>query len=252
MRLTGKTAIVTGGGSGFGEGIAKTFAREGANIVVNDLNGPAAERVASEIAIAGSKAIAVFGNVAQRDDWRTLREAALADFGSVQIVVNNAGTTHRNKPVLEVTEAEFDRVYAVNVKSIYWSVQEFVPYFREQGGGSFINIASTAGVRPRPGLVWYNGSKGAVIVASKSLAVELGPERIRVNCVNPVIGETALLSEFMGVEDTPQNRQKFLAGIPLGRFSTPQDIANAALYLASDEAEFITGVCLEVDGGRCV
>ncbi|MBC8739932.1 SDR family oxidoreductase [Paraburkholderia sp. UCT31] len=252
MRLTGKTAIVTGGGSGFGEGIAKTFAREGANVVVNDLNGPAAERVASEIAIAGGKAIAVPGNVARRDDWRTLREAALEDFGSVQIVVNNAGTTHRNKPVLEVTEAEFDRVYAVNVKSIYWSVQEFVPYFREQGGGSFINIASTAGVRPRPGLVWYNGSKGAVIVASKSLAVELGPERIRVNCVNPVIGETALLSEFMGVEDTPQNRQKFLAGIPLGRFSTPQDIANAALYLASDEAEFITGVCLEVDGGRCV
>ncbi|MBB5456540.1 SDR family oxidoreductase [Paraburkholderia sp. Cpub6] len=252
MRLTGKTAIVTGGGSGFGEGIAKTFAREGANVVVNDLNGPAAERVASEIAIAGGKAIAVPGNVAQRDDWRTLREAALEDFGSVQIVVNNAGTTHRNKPVLEVTEAEFDRVYAVNVKSIYWSVQEFVPYFREQGGGSFINIASTAGVRPRPGLVWYNGSKGAVIVASKSLAVELGPDRIRVNCVNPVIGETALLSEFMGVEDTPQNRQKFLAGIPLGRFSTPQDIANAALYLASDEAEFITGVCLEVDGGRCV
>ncbi|MGF6807725.1 3-oxoacyl-[acyl-carrier protein] reductase [Paraburkholderia sp. Clong3] len=252
MRLTGKTAIVTGGGSGFGEGIAKTFAREGANVVVNDLNGPAAERVASEIAIAGGKAIAVPGNVAQRDDWRTLREAALEDFGSVQIVVNNAGTTHRNKPVLEVTEAEFDRVYAVNVKSIYWSVQEFVPYFRKQGGGSFINIASTAGVRPRPGLVWYNGSKGAVIVASKSLAVELGPERIRVNCVNPVIGETALLSEFMGVEDTPQNRQKFLAGIPLGRFSTPQDIANAALYLASDEAEFITGVCLEVDGGRCV
>ncbi|NUY29888.1 SDR family oxidoreductase [Paraburkholderia sp. JPY303] len=252
MRLTGKTAIVTGGGSGFGEGIAKTFAREGAHVVVNDLNGPAAERVASEIAIAGGKAIAVPGNVAQRDDWRTLREAALEDFGSVQIVVNNAGTTHRNKPVLEVTEAEFDRVYAVNVKSIYWSVQEFVPYFREQGGGSFINIASTAGVRPRPGLVWYNGSKGAVIIASKSLAVELGPERIRVNCVNPVIGETALLSEFMGVEDTPQNRQKFLAGIPLGRFSTPQDIANAALYLASDEAEFITGVCLEVDGGRCV
>ncbi|CAH2914759.1 MAG: 4-(hydroxymethyl)benzenesulfonate dehydrogenase (EC [uncultured Paraburkholderia sp.] len=238
MRLTGKTAIVTGGGSGFGEGIAKTYAREGANVVVNDLNGPAAERVASEIALAGGKAIAVAGNVAQREDWQKLREAALEDFGSVQIVVNNAGTTHRNKPVLEVTEAEFDRVYAVNVKSIYWSVQEFVPYFREQGGGSFINIASTAGVRPRPGLVWYNGSKGAVIIASKSLAVELGPDRIRVNCVNPVIGETALLSEFMGVEDTPENRKRFLAGIPLGRFSTPQDIASAALYLASDEAEF--------------
>jgi 3-oxoacyl-[acyl-carrier protein] reductase len=252
MRLTGKTAIVTGGGSGFGEGIAKTYAREGANVVVNDLNGASAERVASEIAIAGGKAIAVAGDVTKAADWSALRAAAIEDFGSVQIVVNNAGTTHRNKPVMQVTEAEFDRVYAVNVKSIFWSVQEFVPYFREQGGGVFVNIASTAGVRPRPGLVWYNGSKGAVIVASKALAVELGPERIRVNCVNPVMGETALLTEFMGVEDTPENRKKFLAGIPLGRLSTPQDIANAALYLASDEAEFITGVCLEVDGGRCV
>lgn len=252
MRLTGKTAIVTGGGSGFGEGIAKTYAREGANVVVNDLNGAAAERVASEIALAGGKAIAVAGDVTRASDWHALRAAAIEDFGSVQIVVNNAGTTHRNKPVLNVTEDEFDRVYAVNVKSIYWSVNEFVPYFREQGGGVFVNIASTAGVRPRPGLVWYNGSKGAVIVASKALAVELGPDRIRVNCVNPVIGETGLLTEFMGVDDTPENRQKFLAGIPLGRFSTPQDIANAALYLASDEAEFITGVCLEVDGGRCV
>jgi len=252
MRLTGKTAIVTGGGSGFGEGIARTFAREGANVVVNDLNGAAAERVASEIALAGGRAIAVAGDVARLADWQTLREAALEDFKSVQIVVNNAGTTHRNKPVLDVTEAEFDRVHAVNVKSIFWSVQAFVPYFRQQGGGVFVNIASTAGVRPRPGLVWYNGSKGAVIVASKSLAAELGSDRIRVNCVNPVISETALLSEFMGMEDTPANRQRFLAGIPLGRFSTPQDVANAALFLASDEAEFITGVCLEVDGGRCV
>ena len=140
------------------------------------------------------------------------------DFGSVHIVVNNAGTTHRNKPVMEVTEAEFDRVYAVNVKSIYLSVAHFVPYFREHGGGVFINIASTAGVRPRPGLIWYNGSKGAVIIASKALAVELGPDRIRVNCINPVMGETGLLSEFMGMEDTPENRQKFLATIPLGRF----------------------------------
>lgn len=252
MRLQGKTAVVTGAGSGFGEGIAKTFAREGANVVVNDLNGAAAERVASEIALAGGRAIAVTGDVTRIDDWHALRQAALDDFGSVQVVVNNAGTTHRNKPVMEVTEAEFDRVYAVNVKSIYWSVQAFVPYFREQGGGVFVNIASTAGVRPRPGLVWYNGSKGAVIVASRALAAELGPDRIRVNCVNPVIGETALLSEFMGCEDTPENRKKFLAGIPLGRFSTPQDVANAALYLASDDAAFITGVSLEVDGGRCV
>ncbi|MEQ5841528.1 SDR family oxidoreductase [Paraburkholderia acidicola] len=252
MRLTGKTALITGGGSGFGEGIAKTYAREGANVVVNDLNGAAAERVASEIALAGGKAIAVTGDVTRAADWQHLRDAALEDFGSVQIVVNNAGITHRNKPVLDISESEFDRVLAVNLKSFYWSVQTFVPYFRAQGGGVFVNIASTAGVRPRPGLVWYNGSKGAVIIASKTLAVELGPDRIRVNCVNPVIGETALTSEFMGVEDTPENRKRFLAGIPLGRFSTPQDIANACLYLASDEAEFITGVCLEVDGGRCV
>ncbi|MGV2289604.1 SDR family oxidoreductase [Trinickia sp. YCB016] len=252
MRLKGKTAVVTGGGSGFGEGIAKTYAREGANVVVNDLNGAAAERVASEIALAGGKAIAFAGDIAKESDWHALRVAAIEDFGSVQIVVNNAGVTHRNKPVLEVTESEFDRVYAVNVKGLYWSVREFVPYFRERGGGVFVNIASTAGVRPRPGLVWYNGSKGAMIIASKALAAELGPDRIRVNCVNPVIGETGLMTEFMGMEDTPENRQRFLAGIPLGRFSTPQDIANAALYLASDEAEFVTGVCLEVDGGRCV
>ncbi|QYD67709.1 SDR family oxidoreductase [Paraburkholderia edwinii] len=252
MRLTGKTALVTGGGSGFGEGIAKTYAREGANVVVNDINGAAAERVASEIALAGGKAIAVTGDITRAEDWQQLRRAALEDFGSVEIVVNNAGTTHRNKPVLDVSEAEFDRVYAVNVKGIYWSVREFVPYFRERGGGVFVNIASTAGVRPRPGLVWYNGSKGAVIVASKSLAVELGADRIRVNCVNPVIGETALLPEFMGMEDTPENRRKFLATIPLGRFSTPQDIANACVFLASDDAAFVTGVCLEVDGGRCV
>ncbi|WP_323123086.1 SDR family oxidoreductase [Burkholderia alba] len=252
MRLSGKTAIVTGGGSGFGEGIAKTYAREGANVVVNDLNGAAAERVASEIALAGGRAIAVQGDVSKGDDWRALLAAALDDFGTVQIIVNNAGTTHRNKPVLDVTEAEYDRVYAVNMKSLFWSVQTLVPYFRGQGGGVFVNIASTAGVRPRPGLVWYNSTKGAMITASKTLAAELGAERIRVNCINPVLGETALMTEFMGVADTPDNRRRFLATIPLGRLSTPQDIANAALYLASDEAEFITGVCLEVDGGRCI
>lgn len=252
MRLTGKTAVVTGAGSGFGEGIAKTYAREGANVVVNDLNADAAERVASEIALAGGKAIAVPGDVTLAADWHTLREAALEDFGSVQIVVNNAGTTHRNKPVLDVTEAEFDRVFAVNVKGFYWSVQAFVPYFRTQRGGVFVNIASTAAVRPRPGLVWYNASKGAMVVASKALAAELGPDQIRVNCVNPVIGDTGLTTEFMGVDNTPENRQRFIAGIPLGRFSTAQDVANACLYLASDDASFVTGVCIEVDGGRCV
>ncbi|WP_186062377.1 SDR family oxidoreductase [Burkholderia gladioli] len=252
MRLAGKTAIVTGGGSGFGEGIAKTYAREGANVVVKDLNGAAAERVASEIAVAGGKAIAVPGDVSRGEDWRALLAATLEDFRQVHILVNNAGTTHRNKPVLEVSEAEYDRVYAVNMKSLFWSVQTLVPYFRQAGGGVFVNIASTAGIRPRPGLVWYNSTKGAMITASKALAAELGADRIRVNCINPVLGETGLMTEFMGVEDTPENRQRFLATIPLGRLSTPQDIANAALYLASDEAEFITGTCLEVDGGRCI
>lgn len=252
MRLAGKTAIVTGAGSGFGEGIATTFAREGANVVVNDLNREGGQRVADAINAAGGKAAFVYGDVSQSADTQGLLDAALSHFGRLDIVVNNAGTTHRNKPLLEITEAEFDRVYAVNVKSIFWSARHMVPYFRQQGGGCIINVASTAGVRPRPGLVWYNGSKGAVIIASKAMAAELGPDQIRVNCVNPVIGETGLMTEFMGMPDTPENRKKFLAGIPLGRFSKPQDIANACLYLASDDAEFITGVCLEVDGGRCI
>jgi 3-oxoacyl-[acyl-carrier protein] reductase len=252
MRLRGKTAIVTGGGSGFGEGIAKTYAREGANVVVNDLNGAAAERVASEIALAGGKAIAVAGDVTRSDDWTRLREAALEDFGSVQVVVNNAGTTHRNKPILDVSEAEFDRVYAVNVKSLYWSVQRSCRTSASKAAACSSTSPRRRACGPGRGLSGTTAARRAVIIASKSLAVELGPDRIRVNCVNPVMGETGLLSEFMGVEDTPENRQRFLAGIPLGRLSTPQDIANACLYLASDEAEFITGTCLEVDGGRCV
>ena len=251
-RLAGKVAVVTGGGSGFGEGIAHTFAREGAAVMVADLNLDAAERVAAAIRDAGGKAGAVRADVSQGDDVAAMRDATLAAFGDVHCVVNNAGTTHRNKPILEVTEQEFDRVYAVNVKSIYWSAHHFIPHFRRRGGGNFVNIASTAGIRPRPGLVWYNGSKGAVIVASKAMAAELGPDNIRVNCVNPVIGATGLLEQFMGLPDTPENRAKFLATIPMGRMSTPQDVANACLYLASDEASFITGTCIEVDGGRCV
>ncbi|CAM3164411.1 SDR family oxidoreductase [Cupriavidus taiwanensis] len=252
MRLANKVAIVTGGGSGFGEGIAHTFAREGANVVVADLREDAAERVAAAIRDAGGRARAVRADVSREADTEAMRDAALSVFGDVNIVVNNAGTTHRNKPILEITEDEFDRVYAVNVKSIYWSARAFIPHFRQRGGGVFVNIASTAGIRPRPGLVWYNGSKGAVITASKAMAAELGPDNIRVNCVNPVIGATALLEEFMGMPDTPENRARFLATIPMGRMSTPQDVANACLYLASDEAAFITGTCIEVDGGRCV
>ena len=252
MRLKNKVAIVTGGGSGFGEGIARTFAREGAKVAVADINRAAASRVADAIVASGGKAVAVLTDVSNDADVARLLPATLDAFGDAHIVVNNAGTTHRNRPMLEVDEDEFDRVYAVNVKSIFLTARHFVPHFRKHGGGVFVNIASTAGVRPRPGLTWYNGSKGAVIVTSRSMAAELGPDNIRVNCVNPVIGATGLLTEFMGMEDTPENRKRFLATIPMGRFSTPDDVANACLYLASDEAQFITGVCLEVDGGRCV
>jgi 3-oxoacyl-[acyl-carrier protein] reductase len=251
-RLAGKVALVTGAASGFGEGIARRFAQEGCAVLVSDIAREAGERVVAAIRADGGQATFAHGDVSKSDDVKHLLDAALRAFGSLQIVVNNAGTTHRNQPLLSVSEAEFERVYAVNVKSIYLTAIHIVPYFRSQGGGCFINIASTAGIRPRPGLTWYNGSKGAVIVTSKSMAAELGADRIRVNCVNPVIGATGLVTEFMGMPDTPENRKKFLATIPLGRFSTPADVANACLYLASDEAEFITGACIEVDGGRCV
>jgi 3-oxoacyl-[acyl-carrier protein] reductase len=249
MRLQDKIAIVTGAGSGFGEGIAQRFAQEGCKLIVNDINVEGGERVAREI---GAQARFHQADVSKDADWAGLLRFAQQSFGGLHIVVNNAGTTHRNQPMLNVTEEQFDRIYAVNVKSLFHSAKHCVPHFRRQGGGVFITIASTAGIRPRPGLTWYNGSKGAAIMTSRSMAVELAPDRIRVNIINPVAGETALLAEFMGGQDTPEIRAKFIATIPLGRLSRPLDVANAALYLASDEAEFITGVCLEVDGGRCV
>lgn len=253
MRLEGKVAIVTGAGSGFGEGIAKRFAAEGARVVVNDVDGKAAGRVAGEIVGAGGAAMPYRADVASSADWAAMVAAALQGYGRIDTVVNNAGWTHRNKPFLDVTEAEFDKVYAINVKSIYLAGQHVIPVFRKQGGGSFVNIASTAGIRPRPGLTVYNSSKGAVITMSKSMAAELGPDRIRVNCINPVFSDTTALSaEFAGGALTPEVKARFLATIPLGRFSTPLDIANAALFLASDDAAFVTGACLEVDGGRCV
>jgi 3-oxoacyl-[acyl-carrier protein] reductase len=244
MRLKGKVALVTGAGSGFGAGIAKRFAEEGAAVVVNDISSNG-EKIARQI---GGRFVQ--GDVTKGADWaRLVREAG----PELAIVVNNAGWTHRNKPYLEVSEEEFDKVYAVNVKSIYLSAMHAVPVFRKRGGGCLVNIASTAGLRPRPGLTVYNSSKGAVILMSKSMAAEFGPDKIRVNCVNPVFSpETGLSAEFAGGAVSEEMKKKFMATIPLGRFSTPLDVANACLYLASDEAAMISGVCIEVDGARCV
>lgn len=247
MRLEGKVAIITGGAQGFGAGIAQVYAREGAKVVVTDIN---AEGAAAMAASLPGGAIGVGGDVSKLADAKAIVAATLKAFGKLDIIVNNAGTSHRNKPMIEVTEAEFDRVFAVNVKSIYNFAVAGVPHM-QANGGAIINIGSTAGIRPRPGLTWYNASKGAVNLVSKSMAVELAPYKIRVNAIAPVAGETPLLATFMG-EDTPEIRAKFIASIPLGRFSTPRDIANAALFLASDEAAMTTGSVLEVDGGRCV
>lgn len=242
MRLQDKIAVVTGAGAGFGAGIARRFAAEGARVVVADINGDAAKAVAEEIGGLG-----VACNVADRTAVEALRDQA----GAVDIVVNNAGVTHLPMATEEVSEADFDRIVAVNMKAIYLTTQAFVPGFKARKSGVILNIASTAGVSPRPRLSWYNASKGWVITATKALAVELAPAGIRVNALNPVAGETPLLKSFMG-EDTPEIRAKFLSTIPLGRFSTAEDMGNAALFLCSDEASMITGVAMEVDGGRCI
>src|ERR1700728_3876783 len=248
MRLKDKAALVTGAGQGFGYGIAEAFVREGARVACLDVKGEVAEAAAKRL---GPSAMALKGDVSNRADVERAARAAIDALGRIDIVVNNAGTTHRNKPLMEVTDAEFDRVFAVNVKSILLTAQAFVPHMRAHGGGVFINVGSTAALRPRPGLTVYNASKGAVHVMTKSLAVELAPDKIRVCALAPVAGETPLLAMFMG-EDTPEKRAAFKATVPLGRFSKPEDIGLAALYLASDEANFLTGVVLEVDGGRCI
>ena len=248
-RLEGKVAIVTGAGGGFGEGIAKLFAQEGARVGVLDLRGDAAGKVAAEI---GENAVALTADVTSREQMEKAVQTVADRFGVPDIFVNNAGWTHRNKPMLEVTEEEFDRVYAINVKSIYIMSNIIVPMMRRKGGGSIVNIGSVAGIRPRPGLTWYNSTKGAVNILSQSMAAELAPDNIRVNAICPVMGETGLLEAFMGVPDTPENRARFVATIPMGRMSRPEDIARATLYLASDDAEFITRVLLPVDGGRTI
>ena len=253
QRVKNKSVIVTGSGGGIGEGIAKRLAEQGAQVIVNDIDPLRGEQVAAAIRSDGGLASFFAADVTRSDQVAALVAAAVERHGRLDVMVNNAGWTHRNRPALEVSEDQFDKCYAVNVKSIYLATIHATPVFRAQGGGSFINIASTAGIRPRPGLTWYNGSKGAVITTSKSLAAELGPENIRVNCINPVFNpDTGLAAEFAGGPLTEERREKFRASIPLGRFSTALDVANAVLYLASDEASFISGVCLEVDGARCV
>lgn len=246
MRLEGKRAVVTGAGSGFGAEIALRFVAEGARVVVADINAEAAAAVAAD---CGGVAQAV--DVARGDQVAALAQAAHDALGGVDILVNNAGITHLPAPLEEVSEADFDRVLAVNCKSVYLTARAFVPAMKAAGTGAILNIASTAGVSPRPRLNWYNASKGWMITATRAMAVELAPAGVRVNAVNPVAGETPLLRSFMG-EDTPEMRAKFLATIPLGRFSTPADIAAASVFLCSDEASMITGVAMEVDGGRCI
>lgn len=248
-QLQGKVAIVTGAGGGFGEGIAELYVREGAKVIIADIREDAAQAVAKRL---GASADAFVCDVSKADSVNALVAHTIQVFGVPDIVVNNAGVTHLNKPLLDVSEAEFDRVYDVNVKSIFHMAHAVVPHMRKKGGGVILNVGSTAGIRPRPGLTWYNGSKAAVNIISKSMAVELGPEKIRVNAICPVMGETGMFTQFMGMPDTPENRKKFLGSIPLGRFSQPSDVAAAALFLASPAAEFFTGVELPVDGGRTV
>jgi 3-oxoacyl-[acyl-carrier protein] reductase len=246
MRLQDKVAVVTGGASGFGAGIVRKFAEEGARVVVADLNVNGAHEIAAEV-----KGLGIQVDVADGASVAAMVDATLGAYGRLDILVNNAGITHYPALLEEVTEQDFDKVFAVNCKSVFLTAQSIVPVMKKQGQGAILNVASTAGVSPRPRLNWYNASKGWMNTATKAMAVELAPQGIRVNAINPVAGETPLLKVFMG-EDTPEIRAKFLSTIPIGRFSTPSDMGNAACFLCSDEASMVTGVCLEVDGGRCI
>lgn len=249
MKLENKVAIVTGAASGFGAEIARQYVKAGAKVVLADINEAGATKVAAEL---GENALAVKTDVTSQADIEALVQKTVSHFGGLDIVVNNAGWTHSNRPMMEVTEAEFDKMFDINVKSIFFMNKAVVPVLRQKKAGVILNVGSVAGIRPRPGLTYYNSTKGAVSILSKTMAVELGADGIRVNNICPVMGETGLLEAFMGMPDTPENRKKFLSTIPLGRLSTPRDIANAAVFLASDDASFISGVDFPVDGARCV
>ena len=252
MRLDGKGAIVTGAASGFGAGIAMKFVAEGANVIIADIDGEAADRVAAELVASSGRAVhACRVDVADGASMAALAAFARGRIGDVDILVNNAGVTHLPEAMESVSEEDFDRVLAVNAKSVYLAARHFVPDMKARGNGAILNVASTGGISPRPRLCWYNASKGWMITATRSMAVELAPFGVRVNAINPVAGDTPLLKSFMG-EDTPEVRARFIATIPLGRFSTPEDMGNAACFLCSDEASMITGVALDVDGGRCI
>lgn len=248
MRLEGKTAIVTGGASGFGAGMALKFVAEGAQVMLADINHDLAIETAAAF---GGSARAQHTDVTDAASVQAMVDTAQTEWGHIDIMINNAGVTHLPAALEKVTEADFDRVMAVNMKAVYLTTRAILPVMKAQKSGVILNIASTAGVSPRPRLNWYNASKGWLITATKAMAVELAPDGIRVNALNPVAGETPLLKSFMG-EDTPEMRAKFLATIPLGRFSTAEDMGNAACFLCSDEASMITGVAMEVDGGRCI
>jgi len=252
MILKNQVAVMTGAGSGFGQAIAELFAAEGARVVLADIDATKGEHVAGALRAQGHDALFFETDVGTSASVKALVEATLQAFGRIDILVNNAGVSHAAKPMFEVTEAAFDHVFRVNVKSIYLTALHVVPVLRQQKSGTIINIASAAANRPRPGLVWYCGSKGAVVTITRAMALELAADKIRVNAINPTMGATGLLSTFMGQEDTPANREPFIKGIPLGRFVEPRDVANAALFLAGSSSEFLTGVCLDVDGGRSV
>lgn len=248
MRLAGKTAIVTGGASGFGAGIVRKFCAEGARVLIADINETGATELAAEI---GPNAAGLGIDVSSDDSVSELAARAIMELGHIDIVVNNAGVTHLPAAMDEISEADFDRVFAVNMKSVFLTTRHIVPHMKARKAGAILNLASTAAVSPRPRLSWYNASKGWMVTATKSMAIELAPLGVRVNAINPVAGDTPLLKTFMG-EDTPEMREKFLSSIPIGRFSTPQDMGNAACFLCSDEASMITGIAMEVDGGRCI